>query len=53
MFIFSKFPTYDEAFLQRELAAIAAEIDVGVFSLKRSREAIGRASCRERVCLLV
>jgi glycosyltransferase involved in cell wall biosynthesis len=43
MFVFSKFPTYDEAFLQRELAAIAGRIDVAVFSLKRSREAIVHA----------
>ncbi|PYQ42803.1 MAG: hypothetical protein DMF77_11725 [Acidobacteria bacterium] len=40
VFVFSKFPVYDEAFLHRELAAIAARIPVAIFSLKRSRETI-------------
>ena len=38
VFILSKFPCYDEAFLLREIAAIAARLDVHVFSLRRSRE---------------
>jgi glycosyltransferase involved in cell wall biosynthesis len=46
MFIFSKFPAYDEAFLQRELAAIAGRMSVGVFSLKQSREEIVHEEAR-------
>jgi len=40
VFVFSKYPTYDEAFLHREVAAIAQRVPLGVFSLKRSRDAV-------------
>ncbi|HEY7509370.1 MAG TPA: glycosyltransferase [Vicinamibacteria bacterium] len=46
MFVFSKFPMYDEAFLHRELEAISREVDTAVFSLKRSRDTIVHAEAR-------
>jgi len=40
VFVLSMFPCYDEAFLLREIHAVAERIDVWVFSLRRSRDRI-------------
>ena len=37
--VLSMFPLYDELFLLRELAALARQVDLNVFSLRRSRQA--------------
>jgi glycosyltransferase involved in cell wall biosynthesis len=37
--VLSMFPLYDELFLLRELVALAREVDLYVFSLRRSRQA--------------
>jgi glycosyltransferase involved in cell wall biosynthesis len=43
VFVLSKFPCYDEAFLLREVHAVAQRIDVWIFSLRRSRESVVHA----------
>jgi glycosyltransferase involved in cell wall biosynthesis len=46
VFILSKFPCYDEAFLLREIHAVSREVDTWVFSLRRSREAVVHEQAR-------
>ena len=43
VFVLSKFPCYDEAFLLREIHAVAQRVDVWIFSLRRSRESVVHA----------
>jgi colanic acid/amylovoran biosynthesis glycosyltransferase len=38
LYVLSRFPCYDEAFLLREIAGVAGRIEVWIFSLKPSRE---------------
>lgn len=40
VFVLSKFPCYDEAFLLREIHAVSRYVDTWVFSLRRSTEAV-------------
>jgi glycosyltransferase involved in cell wall biosynthesis len=40
VFVLSKFPCYDEAFLLREIHAVAQRIDVWIFSLRKSTERV-------------
>jgi glycosyltransferase involved in cell wall biosynthesis len=47
VFVLSKFPCYDEAFLLREIHAISQRVDTWIFSLRRSRERVVHAQARE------
>lgn len=46
-FIVSKFPCYDEAFILREIYALSKEMEIVIFSLKRSKEKIVHDEARE------
>lgn len=46
-FILSRFPCYDEAFLLREIHAIAQRLPVAIVSLRRSREEVVHDQARE------
>ncbi len=37
-FVVSKFPCYDEAFILRELYALSKQVDVSIFSLRKSKD---------------
>lgn len=39
-FIVSKFPCYDEAFILREIDALAQRMEIAIFSLRRSKEKV-------------
>ena len=39
-FIVSKFPCYDEAFILREIYALSKEMDIKIFSLKKSKDKV-------------
>ncbi len=43
VFVLSKFPCYDEAFLLREIHAVSQRIDTWIFSLRGSRESVVHA----------
>lgn len=43
VFVLSKFPCYDEAFLLREIHAVAQRLDVWIFSLRKSKESVVHA----------
>ncbi len=47
VFILSRFPCYDEAFLLREIHAVAQRVDTWVFSLRRSRQPVIHDAARE------
>ena len=40
LFVASKFPTYDEAFILREFYALSRETDITIFTLKKSRDQV-------------
>ncbi len=40
LFVLSRFPCYDEAFLLREIHAVAARVDTWIFSLRPSHEPV-------------
>ena len=40
VFIVSKFPCYDEAFILREIYALSKERDIRIFSLRHSKEKV-------------
>jgi glycosyltransferase involved in cell wall biosynthesis len=40
VYVLSQFPCYDEAFLLREIHAVAQRLDLWVFSLRRSRDPV-------------
>jgi len=40
VFVLSKFPCYDEAFLLREIHAVSRQVDTWIFSLRRSRDPV-------------
>jgi glycosyltransferase involved in cell wall biosynthesis len=46
VFVLSKFPCYDEAFLLREIHAVAQRIDSWIFSLRKSTEPVVHAEAR-------
>lgn len=46
-FILSKFPCYDEAFLLREIHAVAATLPVAIVSLRRSRDEVLHEQAKE------
>jgi colanic acid/amylovoran biosynthesis glycosyltransferase len=47
VFIVSKFPCYDEAFILREIYALSKEKDIRIFSLRPSREEVVHDQARE------
>lgn len=47
VFIVSKFPCYDEAFILREIHALSQEKDIRIFSLRRSLEKVVHDEARE------
>ncbi len=46
VYVLSQFPCYDEAFLLREIHAVAREVDTWVFGLKPSRDPVVHAEAR-------
>ena len=46
VYVLSQFPCYDEAFLLREIHAVAQEVDTWVFSLKPSRDTVVHEEAR-------
>jgi glycosyltransferase involved in cell wall biosynthesis len=46
LYVLSQFPCYDEAFLLREIHAVAGRLDVWIFSLRSSRERIVHEEAR-------
>ena len=46
-FIISKFPCYDEAFILREIYALSKEMEIMIFSLRKSKEKIVHDEARE------
>jgi glycosyltransferase involved in cell wall biosynthesis/peptidoglycan/xylan/chitin deacetylase (PgdA/CDA1 family) len=47
LFVASKFPTYDEAFILRELYALSRETDITIFTIKKSRDKVVHDQARE------
>ncbi len=46
LYVLSRFPCYDEAFLLREIHAVAARLDTWVFSLRRSADPVVHEEAR-------